>query len=134
MKIYYIMMLVSVYAFMILLMYFLAGINKISSFNSTVEGFKHVLPMKGLPQIFYTLAIAAVIILEITAPLMIMVSLQTDSYQEYAYYSSIGLASFTALVTLIYHFPTKEGQYYSFIKNVTAMGALMLLSTLFLQK
>ena len=65
MKIYYIMMLVSVYAFMILLMYFLAGINKISSFNSTVEGFKHVLPMKGLPQIFYTLAIAVVIILEI---------------------------------------------------------------------
>ena len=90
MKIYYIMMLVSIYAFMILLMYFLAGINKISSFSTTVEGFKHVLPMKGLPQIFYTLAIAAVIILEITAPLMIMVSLQTDSYQEYAYYSSIG--------------------------------------------
>jgi len=126
-------MLVSVYAFMILLMYFLAGISKISNFGSTVDGLKRMLPYKGLPHIFYTLTIASVIILEITAPLMIMVSLQTEKYQDYAYYSSIGLASFTVLATLIYHFPTREGQYYSFIKNITAIGGLMILSTLFLQ-
>jgi len=128
------MMLVSIYAFMILIMYFLAGVNKISNFGSTVEGFKHMLPFKGLPQIFYTLVITSVIILEISAPLVIMMSLHTESHQEYAYYSSVGLASFTILATLLYHFPTKEGQYYSFIKNVTATGALMLLSTLFLHK
>ena len=112
-------------------MYFLAGVNKISNFSSTVEGLKHVLPFTGLPHIFYTLVITSVIILEISAPLVIMMSLHTESYQEYAYYSSVGLASFTLLATFIYHFPTKEGQYYSFIKNITATGAFMLLSTLF---
>jgi uncharacterized membrane protein YphA (DoxX/SURF4 family) len=60
---------------------------------------------------------------------MIMYSLYTNTYNEYAYYSSIGLALFTVLASLIYHFPSNKGQYYDFMKNLTATGSLMLLST-----
>ena len=52
-------------------------------------------------------------------------------YNNLAYCSSIGLAIFTALATLIYHFPPSGGQYYAFMKNLTATGSLLLLSTLF---
>ena len=46
-----------VYAFMILLMYFLAGINKVRNFSGTVAGFKNMFFLKKLPNIFYQLAI-----------------------------------------------------------------------------
>ena len=51
---------------------------------------------------------------------------------DLAYFSSVGLAGFTVLATLIYHFPPTGGEYYAFMKNLTATGSLMLLSTLFL--
>ena len=120
-----------IYAFMILLMYFLAGINKARNFSGTVSGFKNMFFLKNLPNLFYQLAIFLVIVLEIVAPLVILYSLQTNLHTNLAFYSSVGLAIFTILATLIYHFPPNGSQYYPFIKNVTATGALFLLSTLF---
>ena len=121
-----------VYAFMILLMYFLAGINKAKNFSSTVTGFKNMFFMKKLPNLFYQLAIFLVIVLEILAPIIILYSLQTNIYSDLAYFSSVGLAGFTVLATIIYHFPPSGGEYYAFMKNLTATGSLLLLSTLFL--
>jgi len=124
-------MLVSIYAAIILLMYFLAGINKARNFSQTVSGFKNMFFLKKLPTFFYQAAILGVIFLEILAPVVIMYSLQTNMYNALAYYSSVGLAVFTVLATLIYHFPPVGGEYYAFMKNLTATGSLMLLSTLF---
>ena len=119
------------YAFFILLMYFLSGINKANNFLSTVKGFQYMFFLKKLPEYFYYLTIVGVILLEILAPIVILFSLYTNTYTEYAYYSSIGLALFTVLATLIYHFPSNKSQYYAFMKNLTATGSLMLLSTFF---
>lgn len=116
---------------MILLMYFLAGINKAKNFSSTVTGFKNMFFMKKLPNLFYQLAIFLVIVLEILAPIIILYSLQTNTYIDLAYFSSVGLAGFTILATIIYHFPPTGGEYYAFMKNLTATGSLLLLSTLF---
>ena len=124
-------MFISIYVFMILLMYFLAGINKARNFSQTVSGFKNMFFLKKLPNIFYNLAIFLVIVLEILAPIVILYSLQTNLYSDLAYYSSVGLAIFTVLATLIYHFPPFGGEYYAFMKNLTATGSLMLLSTFF---
>lgn len=124
-------MLINVYAFMILLMYFLAGVNKARNFSQTVSGFKNMFFLKKLPNVFYNLAIFLVIVLEILAPIVIMYSLHTNLYSDLAYYSSVGLAIFTVLATLIYHFPPVGGEYYAFMKNLTATGSLMLLSTFF---
>ena len=122
---------VLIYAFLILLMYFLAGISKVMNFSETVKGFENLFFIQNLPTLFYNLAISGVVLLEILAPIMIMFSLYTNTYTSYAYYSSIGLAIFTILATLIYHFPPNGSQYYAFMKNLTASGALMLLSTQF---
>ena len=80
---------------------------------------------------FYQAAILGVIVLEIVAPMIIMSALQTNMHNDLAYSSSVGLAVFTVLATLIYHFPPVGGEYYAFMKNLTATGSLMLLSTLF---
>jgi len=112
-------------------MYFLAGINKVMNFSVTVKGFENMFFIKNLPTIFYNLAIIGVVMLEIFAPIMILFSLYTNTFSKYAYYSSIGLAIFTILATLIYHFPPNGSQYYAFMKNLTATGSLMLLSTQF---
>ena len=120
-----------VYAFMIVLMYFLAGINKLQKFSGTVSSFKNMFFLKKLPNIFYQFIILFVIILEILAPIIILYSLQTNMYYNLAYISCIGLAGFTVLATLIYHFPPIGGEYYTFMKNLTATGSLFLLSTLF---
>ena len=120
-----------IYAFMIVLMYFLAGINKAINFSGTVNGFKNMFFLKTLPHLFYQLAIIMVIVLEIVAPIIILYSLQTSMYNSLAYYSSVGLAVFTVLATLIYHFPPFGSEYYAFMKNLTATGGLMVLSTLF---
>ena len=124
--------MIIIYAFMILLMYFLAGINKARNFAGTVSGLKNMFFLKKLPNLFYQLAIFIVIVLEILAPIIILYSLQTDMYTDLAYFSSVSLAAFTVLATLIYHFPPTGGEYYAFMKNLTATGSLMLLSTLFL--
>jgi uncharacterized membrane protein YphA (DoxX/SURF4 family) len=124
-------MIVIIYAFMILFMYFLAGVNKARNFSQTVSGLKNMFFLKNLPNLFYQLAIFLVIVLEIVAPLVILYSLQTNLHTNLAYYSSVGLAIFTSLATLIYHFPPVGGEYYAFMKNLTATGSLMLLSTLF---
>ena len=121
-----------VYAFMILLMYFLSGINKVKNFSNTVAGFKKMFFLKKFPNIFYQLSISVVILLEILGPIIILYSLQTDMYNKLAYFSSVGLAGFTVLATLIYHFPPTDSEYYAFMKNLTATGSLMLLSCLFL--
>ena len=72
-----------------------------------------------------------VVALEIVAPIMILYSIQTHELSEIACLSSIGLAVFTVLATLIYHFPPKGANYYAFMKNLTATGALLLLSSHF---
>lgn len=125
------MEIIMIYAVMILLMYFLAGINKARHFSSTVSGFKNMFFFKKLPNVFYQLAIFLVIVLEIVAPILILFSLQTNMYNELAYFSSIGLSIFTVLATIIYHFPPTGSEYYAFMKNLTATGSLLLLSTLF---
>ena len=71
-------MVVIIYAFMILLMYFLAGVNKARNFSQTVSGLKNMFFLKNLPNLFYQLAIFLVIVLEIVAPLVILYSLQTN--------------------------------------------------------
>ena len=123
-----------IYAILILLMYFISGKNKLLSFKNTVNGFKNKFIITNLPAIFYKLTIVLVILLEIIAPIIIIYSLYVSLYIKYAYYSSISLAIFTALATLLYHFPPYGADYYAFMKNITAIGGLLLLSTLFIEK
>lgn len=120
--------MILLYSIMILLMYFFAGINKVLNFNSTALGLKSKLLKNKLPLIIYKCIIFLVIVLEICAPILILISIQTNSYNLEAYYSCITLGLFTILATILYHFPPYGANYYAFMKNLTATGSLFLLS------
>jgi uncharacterized membrane protein YphA (DoxX/SURF4 family) len=86
---------------------------------------------KALVSLVYNTAIAGVIGLLTLGSLLILYSLYTNKYEEYAYVATIGLAVFTAMTILIFHFPTNPDEMISFTKNLSIFGGLMLLSQRF---
>lgn len=88
---------------------------------------------KMLVSLIYNVAIAGVIGLLTLGSLLILYSLYTSKYEEYAYVATIGLAAFTAMTILIFHFPTNPSEVISFTKNLSIFGGLMLLSQRFVR-
>ena len=116
---------------LLLIIFFLSGIDKIKNFKATVSGFKNVFFLKKLPNFIYNLIIFLVIVLEILGPIIIIYNSQTNRLSQLAYYSSISLAIFTILATYLYHNPiTQKGQFYYFMKNVSIIGGLLVLSSI----
>ena len=83
--------------------------------------------------LIYNTAITGVIGLLTLGSLLILYSLYTSKYEEYAYVATIGLAVFTAMTILIFHFPTNPNETISFTKNLSIFGGLMLLSQRFVR-
>jgi hypothetical protein len=92
---------------------------------------KYLNQYKAFVSFIYDAAIAGVIGLLTLGSLLILYSLYTSKYQEYAYIATIGLAVFTAMTILIFHFPTNKSEMISFTKNLSIFGGLMLLSQRF---
>jgi hypothetical protein len=86
----------------------------------------------ALVSLVYNTAITGVIGLLTLGSLLILYSLYTSKYEEYAYVATIGLAVFTAMTILIFHFPTNPDETISFTKNLSIFGGLMLLSQSFI--
>ena len=124
-------MLLLIGKILLLLIFFLSGINKIQNFKGTVSGFKNIFFSKKLPNFIYNIIIFLVIILEILAPIIIIYNSQTNNLSQLAHYSSITLAIFTILATYLYHNPiTQKGQFYYFMKNLSIIGGLLVVSAI----
>lgn len=93
---------------------------------------KYLKQLNAIVSLIYNITICGVIILLFFGSLIILYSLYTNMYQEYAYISTIGLATFTALTILIFHFPTDKSEIISFMKNLSIFGGLILLSQQFI--
>lgn len=115
---------------LISLIYVKAGFSKISNFTSTVKGLKDVFPVKTLPNKFYELAILLVIIIEIVAPLILILSNFVPVLFTAARIAIYSLIIFTILATLLYH--SNEGlMKLIFDKNLAIIGGLMAMATLY---
>jgi uncharacterized membrane protein YphA (DoxX/SURF4 family) len=106
----------------------IAGIPALSYFKKALS------QSKALVSLVYNTAIAGVIGLLTLGSLLILYSLYTNKYEEYAYVATIGLAVFTAMTILIFHFPTNPDEMISFTKNLSIFGGLMLLSQRFVDR
>ncbi len=115
---------------LISLIYVKAGFSKINNFTSTVKGLKEMFPLKSLPNKFYELAILLVIIIEIVAPLILILSNFVPVLFNAARIAIYSLIIFTILVTLLYH--SNEGlMKLIFDKNLAIIGGLMAMATLY---
>jgi hypothetical protein len=88
--------------------------------------------LKQAHTLIFNSIILGVILLLIFGSLLILYSLFTGMYQDYAYIATIGLATFTAMTILIFHFPTNKSEIISFTKNLSIFGGLMILSQQFI--
>lgn len=104
----------------------LVGIPALTYFKTVLN------KSKFLVSLIYNSAIVGVIGLLMLGSLIILYSLYTNKYEEYAYIATIGLAVFTAMTILIFHFPTNPSEMISFTKNLSIFGGLMLLSQRFI--
>lgn len=115
---------------LISLIYVKAGFSKINNFTQTVKGLKEMFPVKTLPNKFYELAILLVIIIEIVAPLILILSNFVPVLFSVARVAIYSLIIFTILATLLYH--SNEGlMKLIFDKNLAIIGGLMAMATLY---
>jgi uncharacterized membrane protein YphA (DoxX/SURF4 family) len=131
-----------IYSFLIVLMFLLSGYSKIKDIGGTANFLQNNvqlnMPFKMpfempfvMPFNIYIVAILIVIFLQIIGSLTILYSSATSNAKQYAYYSSISLAGFTVLATLIFHLPMVGENYYTVMRNISITGALLLLSDKF---
>lgn len=115
---------------LISLIYVKAGFSKINNFTQNVKGLKEMFPVKTLPNKFYELAILLVIIIEIVAPLILILSNFVPVLFSVARVAIYSLIIFTILATLLYH--SNEGLIkLIFDKNLAIIGGLMAMATLY---
>lgn len=114
----------SVIASLLVSQFFIGGINKVRGFNKTVLGLQKRFNPR-LPVWFYQLAIFHVILLELLAPIAVVMATMRKLKKEYAVLSLILLAAFTVWATYLYHFPPFGMTFYPFISNVSAIGGLL---------
>jgi uncharacterized membrane protein YphA (DoxX/SURF4 family) len=115
---------------LILFMFIVSGINKIRDFTNVAEGLQKRVKI-DVPFVLYQFAILMALLLQIVGSSVIIYSAYTGEFEKYAYYSSIALAGFTILATLVYHYPPVGKNYYPVLSNITTFGALLLLATQF---
>jgi uncharacterized membrane protein YphA (DoxX/SURF4 family) len=116
----------NVYLFLLISVAFV-GIPALAYFKTVMN------QSKWLVSFIYDLTIVGVIGLLTFGSLLILYSLYTSKHEEYAYIATIGLAVFTAMTILIFHFPTNPSEMISFTKNLSIFGGLMLLSQRFVR-
>ena len=92
---------------------------------------KKYLNLQTFISLLYNIIICGVIGLLIFGSLIILYSLYSSMYQNYAYVATMGLATFIAMTILIFHFPTNKKEIISFMKNLSIFGGLMILSQQF---
>lgn len=114
---------------LLVIMFFISGINKLFNFNGVVTGLKDKLNY-NIPDYIYNLIIVIVILLEIIAPVLIVYYIATKKYRKLAYYSVISLVIFTILATFFYHFPdfSNYKKSLAFWSNISLLGGLLLLA------
>ena len=108
-----------------MIMFFLSGIDKMINFYKISNEFTTKTPVKIPIQLAY-IAIIIAIVIQLAAPILINVGLIKKN-KRLVFYSTFSLIVFTILATLLYHFPPTGYQYYPFMSNLTTIGGLMLI-------
>ena len=116
---------------MLTTMYFFSGINKIQNFSATASGLSKKPIFKMLPELFSKLSLLGVIVLELIAPIIILLAIFNSDLKNLASLSAIGLGIFTLFATLLYHFPPNGVEFYFFMKNITIIGGFIVLALFF---
>jgi len=110
---------------LVLLFFFVAGMNKIPNVNKLAKGLAGKM-LKKIPMHFYVLVIVLVILVELICPVLVVYTNiaprdeTTDKINDWSLYTLIG---FTVLATLLYHHDDMS----RILLNASVIGGLILL-------
>ena len=107
------------------LMFLYAGIGKINNVNPLAKGLSSKINVNLLPLIFFKIVIVLVIILEIVAPLGLLIGTTFNNLHYLKTYSAIALIIFTILASVLYHPITDSNQIGQFLANLAVIGGLL---------
>jgi putative oxidoreductase len=107
------------------LMFLNAGIGKIKNVNPLAKGLSSKINLNLLPLIFFKIVIVLVIILEIVAPLGLLIGTMFKDLHYLKTYSAIALIIFTILASVLYHPITDSNQIGQFLANLAVIGGLL---------
>lgn len=119
---------VAVPAFLLTVMYALSGLEKFTKLPKVAEGLAKRTFGAAFPLWAYTAVLVVSCSMLILTSGTVVYSAVTGEIKKWGSYSALYLAAFTALATLVYHWPPTGKTYYPFISNVTAIGGLLLLA------
>ncbi len=117
----------------LVIIYILAGFNKIFNFHQNVNGLQSRFLFRSLPSYFSTIGIFTAIIIEILAPIVILFSLFyfSNTLKMFTQTSIYSLILFTLLASFLYHPPTDANEKIPFLKNMGLVGGFILMLELF---
>lgn len=107
------------------LMFLYAGIGKINNVNPLAKGLSSKINLNFLPITFFRIVIVFVIILEIVAPLGLLIGTMFNNLHYLKTYSAIALIIFTILASVLYHPITDSNQIGQFLANLAVIGGLL---------
>ncbi len=112
-------------AILLTLIFFISGINKAKSVKDTAKGLHSKLPFLNIN--LCNFIIICVIILEIVAPILIILSLL--GYGKFmGQCSCYAIILFTVIATLLYHYPSKKENFHPCMRNVAIIGGFLALA------
>lgn len=119
----------------LVLVFLVAGVNKLYSFDETVKDLSTRVIFNQLPYIYSKLAIIITILIEIVGSGIVMLGLSTLGFilpifksfitMDTIIGSLISLIGFTILASLLYHPPTDPSQRMAFLKNMSIVAGLV---------
>jgi putative oxidoreductase len=119
-------MLKNISIIFILILFIISGFKKLFNFNSTAKLLKSKFPV-NLPLLLHQIAIIGVIILLTIGSFFLIYSSFTDKFKKISCYIIICFIIFTVTATIMFHPPTDKTQQIQFMKNISIIGAFLLL-------
>lgn len=110
-------------AFLITVMFFLSGVQKVIKYPKVVNTLTFYRPLSHF-------MICVAILIELLAPPLVLYALFSQR-SKLGIAACLSLAIFTVLATIMYHFPPVKSHYYPFVSNLSTLGGLLLLVYVF---
>lgn len=111
----------------LLLVFALSGVHKMGDFGASVDSLLAKAPAWPLPRV----SMAAVVVLEVLGPVLVVYSLATGRARRLKALTLTLLVGFTALVTCLFHpfkWRAKHMQNVKFFSNLSLLGGLVVLA------
>lgn len=117
---------------LLLVIYLISGINKVFTFNETVDKIKKKFIFNNLPKVISQLGILVIIFVWVLGSLLLIYSVHSKNKTLGILTNSLFII-LTTIVTFYFHSPFEKGQEIQFMKNLSIISGFIILLSDFLE-